>query len=53
MRPRGYGAAGTLLLVLLVWLVVYPLVLVLVEAFRGTQGWTLDHFRQFLARPTE
>jgi iron(III) transport system permease protein len=45
--------AGTLLLVLLVWLVVYPLVLVLVEAFRGPQGWTLEHLRQFLARPTE
>jgi iron(III) transport system permease protein len=52
-RPRGAGTAGTLLLALLVWLVVYPLLLVLVEAFRGPQGWTLEHVRQFLGRPTE
>jgi len=41
------------MLVLLVWLVVYPLILVLVEGFRGTEGWTMDYLRQFLVRPTE
>ncbi len=53
IRQRGSGAAGVLLLVLLVWLVVYPLLIVLVEGLRGPDGWTLDHVRQFLSRPTE
>jgi iron(III) transport system permease protein len=44
---------GTGLLVLLLWLIVYPLVLVLVEGFRGTDGWTLDFVRQFLERRNE
>jgi iron(III) transport system permease protein len=41
------------LLVLLVWLIVYPLVLVLVEGFRGADGWTVDFVRQFLERRNE
>jgi iron(III) transport system permease protein len=41
------------LLVLLVWLVVYPLVLVLLDGVHGPSGWTLEHVREFLARPTE
>ena len=41
------------LLVFLTWLIVYPLLLVLVEGFRGPNGWTLDYFRHFLARPNE
>ncbi len=41
------------LLVLLVWLIVYPLVLVLVEGFRGANGWTADFVRQFLERRNE
>jgi iron(III) transport system permease protein len=45
------GAA--LLLALLLWLVAYPLVLVLLEGVRGPGGWTLAFVRQFLARPTE
>jgi iron(III) transport system permease protein len=45
------GAA--LLLVLLAWLVLYPLVLVLAEGVRGPAGWTLEHVREFVSRPTE
>jgi iron(III) transport system permease protein len=41
------------LLVLLLWLIVYPLVLVLVEGFRGPDGWTVDFVRQFLERRNE
>jgi iron(III) transport system permease protein len=42
-----------LLLAVLLWLVVYPLVLVLLEGVRGPSGWTLGFVRLFLARPTE
>jgi iron(III) transport system permease protein len=54
MTRRGGGAiAVALLLGLLLWLVLYPLVLVLAEGLRGPGGWTLDHVRQFVERPTE
>jgi iron(III) transport system permease protein len=54
MTRRGSGAFGTaLLLGLLLWLVLYPLVLVLAEGVRGPGGWTLDHVREFVGRPTE
>jgi iron(III) transport system permease protein len=42
-----------LLLAVLLWLVVYPLVLVLLEGVHGPSGWTLGFVRLFLARPTE
>ena len=51
---RAAGAAGVaLLLALLLWMVLYPLALVLAEGVRGPEGWTLDHVRQFIGRPTE
>ncbi|HEX6104876.1 MAG TPA: iron ABC transporter permease [Gemmatimonadales bacterium] len=50
---RRSRLAAALLLVLLVWLVAYPLLLVLVEGLRGPEGWTLEHVRVFLTRPTE
>ena len=51
-RPRpGVGAVA--LLLLLAWLVVYPLVLVLVEGFRGPDGWTLEYVRLFFGRRNE
>jgi iron(III) transport system permease protein len=54
MTRRGAGAVGTaLLLGLLLWLVLYPLVLVLAEGARDPGGWTLDHVREFAGRPTE
>jgi iron(III) transport system permease protein len=34
----------------LIWLVAYPLALVLLESIRGPTGFTLDYFRQFLGR---
>jgi iron(III) transport system permease protein len=44
---------ASVLLLLLAWLVVYPLLLVLLEGGRGSAGWTLEHVREFVARPTE
>ena len=44
---------GAALLLLLIWLIVYPLVLVLIEGFRGPQGWTLDFVRLFLQHRNE
>ena len=41
------------LLALILWLVAYPLVLVLLEAVHTAHGWTLDYVRQFAGRPTE
>jgi iron(III) transport system permease protein len=53
--PAGRRGAPLALALLLVlgWLVVYPLLLVLVEAVRGSDGWTLDYVREFFARGTE
>jgi iron(III) transport system permease protein len=47
---RGWkvNLLGAALLLLLSWLIVYPLLLVLVEGFRGPEGWTLAFVRQFL-----
>jgi iron(III) transport system permease protein len=54
MTRRGAsGVWAALLLGLLLWLVLYPLVLVLAEGVRGPGGWTFDHVREFVARPTE
>ncbi len=53
MKARAPGLAGALLLIFLLWLVVYPLVLVLVEGFRDSAGWTLEYFRLFFARRNE
>jgi iron(III) transport system permease protein len=53
MMRRGGAVGAALLLVLLLWLVLYPLALVLVEGLRGPEGWTLDHVREFVGRPTE
>jgi iron(III) transport system permease protein len=44
---------GAGLLILLLWLIVYPLTLVLVAGFRGAEGWTLEFVRQFLHRRNE
>jgi len=50
--PRARLLAAVLLAVL-VWLVVYPLVLVLLEGVRDPSGWTLRYVRLFFERPTE
>jgi iron(III) transport system permease protein len=44
---------GAALLLLLTWLIVYPLILVLIEGFRGPGGWTLDFIRMFLQHRNE
>ena len=53
MKLRGSNVAGGLLLVFLLWLVIYPLILVLVEGFQNSSGWTLDYLRLFFARRNE
>ena len=54
MTRRGAGGLAVgLLLAVLLWLVLYPLVLVLAEGVYGPEGWTLEHVRQFVGRPTE
>jgi iron(III) transport system permease protein len=52
-RGRRAGPLGGVLLLFLIWLIVYPLVLVLVEGFRGPDGWTLDFVRLFAQRRNE
>jgi iron(III) transport system permease protein len=52
-RARRESVVAGLLLALLLWLVLYPLALVLVEGLRGPEGWTLAHVREFGSRPTE
>jgi iron(III) transport system permease protein len=42
-----------LLALLLLWLVVYPIGIVAIDAVRGAHGFTLDGFRDFLARRNE
>jgi iron(III) transport system permease protein len=41
------------LALLLAWLVGYPLLMTLVDALRGPDGWTASHLRQFAERPDE
>ncbi|HVR96415.1 MAG TPA: iron ABC transporter permease [Thermoanaerobaculia bacterium] len=38
---------------LLAWLVGYPLLITLIEALGGPEGWTLAHFAAFAGRPDE
>jgi iron(III) transport system permease protein len=53
MNRLRAGLGGTALLILLCWLVAYPLVIVLIEGFRGPGGWTLEYVRLFLDRRNE
>jgi iron(III) transport system permease protein len=52
-RGRRLQLLGGLLLIALLWLIVYPLVLVLVEGFLGPSGWTLDFVRMFFQQRNE
>jgi iron(III) transport system permease protein len=52
-RGRRLSLLGVALLLLLTWLIVYPLILVLIEGFRGPRGWTLDFVRMFLQHRNE
>jgi iron(III) transport system permease protein len=53
MRGAGARAGALALLVLLLWLVAYPLLLVLVEGIRPEGVWSLEYVREFLSRPNE
>ncbi len=44
---------GLLLTLFLLWLVVYPIGLVLLETFRSDAGWTLANVREFARQPQE
>jgi iron(III) transport system permease protein len=52
MRFRGRDGAAAVLVLLLVWLVCYPLAITLGEAL-GAPAWTLGHFAAFVRRPDE
>src|SRR5919112_6369754 len=52
-RARRLELLGGLLLILLLWLIVYPLILVLIEGFFGPGGWTLDFVRMFFQQRNE
>lgn len=52
MRVRGRDAAAAALVLLLVWLVCYPLAITLGEAL-GAPAWTFGHFAAFVRRPDE
>jgi iron(III) transport system permease protein len=52
-RPAGAGLAALALALVLAWLVGYPLLLTLIEAFHGPSGWSTRWFQQFFQRPDE
>ncbi|HEX7181144.1 MAG TPA: iron ABC transporter permease [Thermoanaerobaculia bacterium] len=52
MRSRSRLAALAVCL-LLAWLVSYPLLMTLVEALGGPEGWTAEHFSEFAGRSDE
>jgi iron(III) transport system permease protein len=49
---RRVNAAGTLLALVLAWLVLYPIAIALREAL-GAPGWSLSGFAEFARRPDE
>ncbi len=53
MRMRRRELAAVLLVLLLGWLVVYPLGLVLLQAVGGPGAWTLEAVRRFAREATE
>ena len=52
-RNSGRGLVIGALVLLLAWLVAWPLVLTLVGGLRDAGAWSLTHVRAFLDRPTE
>lgn len=50
---RGRGLIIGALVLLLAWLVAWPLVLTLIGGLRDAGAWSLIHVRAFLDRPTE
>jgi iron(III) transport system permease protein len=52
MRGR-FPLAAALIALLLAWLVGYPLLMTLVDALRGPEGWTAAHLTEFGSRADE
>ena len=52
-QTRRTPLVALALLLVIGWLVLYPLALVLIESVHGAQGWTLEYVRQFTGRSTE
>ena len=52
-RNSGRGLVIGALVLLLAWLVAWPLVLTLIGGLRDAGAWSLTHVRAFLDRPTE
>jgi iron(III) transport system permease protein len=50
---KRFPLATLAVALLLAWIVGYPLLMTLVDAFGGPGGWTLDHVRHFAERPEE
>ena len=53
MSPRASRWLLAGVAVVLVWLVVYPLVLVGLESVRGPHGFTLEYFQRFIRESRE
>lgn len=51
-RPAAWMAAS-LVAVVLIWLVGFPLAMTLLDAVGGPQAWTLDHIAEFTQRGNE
>jgi len=52
-RPVTHQIAAAAILVLLVWLVAYPLALVSLESFRTSGVPSLENYREFIRHPNE
>jgi iron(III) transport system permease protein len=52
-RAGAWSWKGGALLLVLGWLVVYPLFLVFIQAVHDPGAWTFDHLRAFASRPSE
>jgi iron(III) transport system permease protein len=50
---RKLPLLGLFLALFLAWLVGYPLLMTLVDALKGPEGWTAAHLREFASRPDE
>ncbi|HVT42884.1 MAG TPA: iron ABC transporter permease [Thermoanaerobaculia bacterium] len=53
MRIRKAAVPGALLIVVLFWLIAYPLLLVAVESVRTPDGWTLAFYEELVTHRSE
>src|SRR5690606_4902553 len=52
-RPGPIGLLGAAVILLLVWLVLYPNFFVLVDSLREGSEWTVENYRRFVASRSE